>query len=148
MNKTPLQELRTVTIAEAAEALNVSADVVRKWCLEGNVRYFQQSGRGRKGGTYHVVESDLLRHVQQLLRGQEPSSDHPERPQVTSTMNDRLTSLQQSLRELERVAESQPSSSADISDLMPPPHERVFTNSRRRTTSSSPVGRLKPKVKP
>lgn len=109
-----LKQLRTVTIAEAKEKLNVSPDWLRRACVAGKVRYFQDPAKpgSRKGGTYHIVESDLVRLVESLLRGTAPAEDHAEQSGALSSSDG--------------LGRPFPSRS-DISDLMPPPSERRFS---------------------
>lgn len=117
-----LKQLRTVTIAEASERLNVSPDMIRKWCVQGKVRYFQDVVRkhnSTKGGAYHIVEGDLVIYVQQLLQGQQP----PDVRKGFTTAN------------AVRAAESDEHEAltrGDISDLLPAPSERRFSIAGRR----------------
>jgi len=118
-----LKQLRTITIPEAAERLNVSYDLIRSWCIQGKVRYFQDTIRktnSTKGGTYHIVEADLLRYVQTILKGQEPG-DEAETSSPTVVAGS-----------VAGVTSSGPISRADISDLLPPPSERRFATAGRR----------------
>lgn len=106
-----LKQLRTVTIAEAAERLNVSDDQIRRWCAAGKVRYFRDEG---KRATFHVIESDLIAHVQSVLRGSEP-----QQPEGIAGR-----------AKLECAAVSLRRRGADISDLLPPASERRFASAR------------------
>jgi excisionase family DNA binding protein len=112
-----LKQLRTLTISEASERLNLARDVLRRWCIEGKVRHFQA---GRKC-TYHIVEADLVRHIEQIAQGGHLATDdtgdssaaHPSVGSAVATGSATLARPR-----------------ADISDLMPPIGERRFARAR------------------
>lgn len=123
MTTANLRELRTVTISQASERLNLSIELLRRWCLAGKVRYFQ-SGRC---GTYHIVERDLLTHVKTILKGNEPADDDAieETPLARRRRMGVLVAPASEALDAQDAAEC----GVDIEALLPPPRERVFSRS-------------------
>lgn len=114
-----LRQLRTITIADASAQLkSVSPDMLRRWCIAGRVRYFQEGPHG----TYHIVESDLVQFIAQQLKGGVPLGDDEGDAEAadapTPARNERTPRAEQAATFNRR----------DISDLLPPPAERVFSH--------------------